>query len=526
MDDVGVLGNQVLTLTEAARFIRVSEKTLGGMARDGRIPAQKVGREWRFLRHALEDWLQGTLGRETVSEPSALYNQLDLFEETAPVEGIPKTSNFGDTAFTRNRREPMHRWVPWIAGFSASFVEAVFDSSISAPPREVTVLDPFSGVGTTLVEGLKRGYNVVGFEINPYAALACKVKLKSSDCDVNRLTEAVKRMEGSVSEKIRLPGEDPKSERPPGFKSRVPFFSPSVEKQVLLIKDLIDSLETGLVQDLFRVALGSVMVSFSNYSYEPSLSTRAAAGKNGIHDADVVKILSTKLWEMVADVSFLQKHLARFDYRPQVEIHPRSYLNASNLIPDGSVDVLITSPPYLNNYHYIRNTRPQLYWLDLVNGPGDLRTMEKESFGQFWQTSRSGPDIELRVDIPELHEVLDLIRGLNPEKGDYGGRGWANYAASYFNDCDRFCEVTRAVMKPGGRVVIVIGNNILQGVEVKTDEFLARISERHGFEVLRLHRVRKKRTGSSIVNSSVRTGVMKKGVELYETAVELMAPRP
>jgi hypothetical protein len=79
-------------------------------------------------------------------------------------------------------------------------------------------------------------------------------------------------------------------------------------------------------------------------------------------------------------------------------------------------------------------------------------------------------------------------------------------------------------MKPGGTVVVVIGNNILQGVEVKTDEFLARIAEGHGFKVAGMHRVRKKRTGSSIVNSSVRVGVTKKKCELYETAVELKAP--
>jgi excisionase family DNA binding protein len=59
MDDKTDTRGSVLTLTEASRFIRVSEKTLGAMARDGRIPAQKVGREWRFFQPALEEWLKG-----------------------------------------------------------------------------------------------------------------------------------------------------------------------------------------------------------------------------------------------------------------------------------------------------------------------------------------------------------------------------------------------------------------------------------------------------------------------------------
>ena len=41
-----------------------------------------------------------------------------------------------------------------------------------------TVLDPFAGVGTTLVESVFAGHNAVGFEINPYALLACR----SNDC--------------------------------------------------------------------------------------------------------------------------------------------------------------------------------------------------------------------------------------------------------------------------------------------------------------------------------------------------------
>ena len=79
-------------------------------------------------------------------------------------------------------------------------------------------------------------------------------------------------------------------------------------------------------------------------------------------------------------------------------------------------------------------------------------------------------------------------------------------------------------MRPGGRAVVVIGNNILQGVEFRTDRLFAEIAEIEGFGVVGLHEVRSKRTGSSIVNSSVRTGTVKQKTRLYETAVELRAP--
>ena len=85
-------------------------------------------------------------------------------------------------------------------------------------------------------------------------------------------------------------------------------------------------------------------------------------------------------------------------------------------------------------------------------------------------------------------------------------------------------QAAHRVMKPGGTAVVVIGNNILQGIEFRTEEYFAQIAQSCGFELIEMHRVRKKRTGSSIVNSSVRAGSPKTRVELHETAVELRAP--
>ena len=444
----------------------------------------------------------------------------DVHDEKRPSRG---KAGFGDTAFTKNRNEPLHRWVPWIAGFSGAFVQEVFESASPADPSAVTVLDPFAGVGTTLVEGLMRGYNVVGFEINPYAALASDLKVSCVRHRPKPLSEVVSQLEHLASQNSRERGE-PKSKAPPGFRSRTAFFSPSVERDVLLLQDFIAEQRNPLVGKVLRVALGAVMVGFSNYSYEPSLSTRAAAGKPPVEHADVFGIFRDKVREIEADIRFLQRHMKSFKHRPEATVYERSYLRGADALPRASVDILITSPPYLNNYHYVRNTRPQLYWLGLTQGNGKLKQLEEDNFGRFWQTVRNGPPIELHFDLPELQEVLDTVRKRNSERGVYGGAGWANYAAAYFNDCHTFFEVTKRVMKPNGLAVVVIGNNIVQGVHIETDRFLAEIARLHGFRLETMHLVRKKRTGSSIVNSSVRAGMMKQRVELHETAVELRAP--
>ena len=278
------------------------------------------------------------------------------------------------------------------------------------------------------------------------------------------------------------------------------------------------------LKDLLRVAFGSVMVSFSNYTYEPSLGTRAGAGKPDIDDADVFDIVGRKLQEMRDDIVSFQSWLARHEPVPRATVHPLSYLDHAHRIELRSIDVLITSPPYLNNYHYIRNTRPHLFWLGLAQSPADLKAIEHQSFGLFWQTVRSGPPVALQPDLPHLAGKVEQLRALHPEKGPYGGSGWANYAAAYFNDCQRFCASTLSRMRPGGAVVVVIGNNILQGIEFQTDRLFAEIAEREGFKVVDLHEVRKRRTGNSIINSSVRIGSARQRVRLYETAVELRAP--
>jgi excisionase family DNA binding protein len=51
---------EVMTLVEAAKFLRVCGHTLSKHARDGKVPGQRIGREWRFLRSELEAHLRKT----------------------------------------------------------------------------------------------------------------------------------------------------------------------------------------------------------------------------------------------------------------------------------------------------------------------------------------------------------------------------------------------------------------------------------------------------------------------------------
>jgi len=65
------------------------------------------------------------------------------------------------------------------------------------PSSTVTVLDPFCGVGTTLVEGQLQGYNTVGFEINPYAALAARSKLEAASVSPFQFQNYIHKLENT-----------------------------------------------------------------------------------------------------------------------------------------------------------------------------------------------------------------------------------------------------------------------------------------------------------------------------------------
>jgi hypothetical protein len=179
---------------------------------------------------------------------------------------------------------------------------------------------------------------------------------------------------------------------------------------------------------------------------------------------------------------------------------------------------MVTSPPYMNNYHYVRNTRPQLFWLSLISSPKELRKLEEANFGKYWQTVRGSKPLDLNFDHPELSRTLARLRQTREERGPYGGPGWANYVTTYFNDCDRFCRVLKRVLARGGIGVVVIGNSIIQGHEIKTDLILADLARQSGLALVGLQKIRTKRVGASITTSAVRRGERSKAT-LYESAV-------
>ncbi|NJK82080.1 MAG: site-specific DNA-methyltransferase [Chloroflexaceae bacterium] len=341
------------------------------------------------------------------------------------------TSSFNDPAFASNKQAPIHRWVPWIAGFSSSFVRDTLERHTEGTQ---TVLDPFAGVGTTLVEAVLLGHAAIGFELNPYAALACRLKVQAPSSDPHAIAPELERFRNFYAERVHT-AYTPSSMPPEGFRTRAPFYSPVVLRKVLIVQDFISTMKDSQVRELFQLAFAATMVAYSNYSYEPSLGRRATADKPDIVDFPVDEVIYVKLEEMIADIIWCKDHVLPKPLAGSVV--NKSWFQYQDYLAPDTVDIVITSPPYLNNYHYNRNTRPQLYWLGFAQSPKDFHALAHANFGTFWQTVREQPRLDVNFPLPgsDLAERLAYLRQLNPERGIYGGNGWANYASAYFKGC-------------------------------------------------------------------------------------------
>ena len=50
---------QVMTIDDLASYLQLSKSSLYKLAQGGRVPAQKVGKHWRFHKSAIDEWLRG-----------------------------------------------------------------------------------------------------------------------------------------------------------------------------------------------------------------------------------------------------------------------------------------------------------------------------------------------------------------------------------------------------------------------------------------------------------------------------------
>jgi len=146
---------------------------------------------------------------------------------------------------------------------------------------------------------------------------------------------------------------------------------------------------------------------------------------------------------------------------------------ATEEFPPDSVDIVITSPPYMNAQKYARSLRLEWYWLGL--GSYDkLRAMDASMIGT--ERLTRGEYNELKVI---GHTTADELIGYIFNRDKHRAR----LVANYFDDmrvC--FANIFR-VLKEGGHFVIVVGDNRVLAYRIPNHKILADLAVLEGFRL-------------------------------------------
>ena len=78
--------------------------------------------------------------------------------------------------FNKNKKEAIHRWYPFVEGYSREFIQSIISEMGTA---NLVCLEPFSGSGTTALELQNYSIPCFSFEVNPLMYLIARVKMEN-----------------------------------------------------------------------------------------------------------------------------------------------------------------------------------------------------------------------------------------------------------------------------------------------------------------------------------------------------------
>lgn len=392
--------------------------------------------------------------------------ELQLFPDE-PITGQDYTATFAD-----NMKLPVHKWYRYTAGFSASWVNELIRQEQKNGRKRI--IDPFAGSGTVLIESEFAGVESFGVESHPYIYRIAKVKLNWGYPPEKFKAEALALLKNARSRVIT------RTDFPKLILKCYP--TGTIQKLESLKQSWIETPQEEAIQDFNWFIITSILrttspVGTAQWQYIQPNKTKANV-------VDPFVAFEQKVNDMYLDMKRTQNR-----YKNVVG---STILNedARNIesIPNGWGDLVITSPPYANNYDYADATRLEMtFWGDIAGWSELQDNVRKHLVRACTQhVSNLGDGIDailanrkLAIIQPELLEVYGKLK---EERLKHGGK--KNYhlmIAAYFNDLADVFHSLRSVTSEKCKMCFVIGDSAPYGIYVPVDKWLGALAISAGF---------------------------------------------
>ena len=372
--------------------------------------------------------------------------------------------------FVDNMSLPVHRWYRYSAGFGAQWAEQVISQEADNP--EALVFDPFAGSGTALIASEQRGIKSWGIDSHPFVARVAKAKLAYRSSQSEYLKRA-----GRVLERAK--------QRTPSIESYAPLirkcYSDGALEQLDCLRAEIeaerDASESSLLlwMTLVSILRTTSRVGTANWQYLLPRRRKSSVKQPFSAFEEMVNVVYSDM----CVANSLPGPRARFDLGDA---------RSCSTVPDDIVTLVVTSPPYANNYDYADATRLELTFFGEIDGWGDLQSHIRQHLIRSCTQHVPDRSVDLPSVLarPELDPIRSEIQPICEELGDIRmGRGgkktYHNMIACYFLDLAQAWIALRRVCKSPSNVCFVIGDSAPYGVYVPTMEWLGRLAVAAGF---------------------------------------------
>lgn len=392
--------------------------------------------------------------------------ELDLFPDEVKVEQ-DYTATFAD-----NMKMPIHKWYRYTAGFSAAWVNELINEEIKN--GRTRIIDPFAGSGTVLIESEFAGVESYGVEAHPYVYKIAKAKLNwNFPADIFK-EEALALLKKAKSKTIT------QTEFPKLIISCYPL--ETIQKLEALKQVWLDKKQDVEIKNFNWFIITSILRTTSPVGTAQWQYIQPNKTKSKVIDPFVA--FEAKVNEMYLDMKRTQN---RFKNVVDSVILNEDARNIQS-IPDGWGDLVITSPPYANNYDYADATRLEMtFWGD-ISGWADLQDNVRKHLVRACtqHVSKLGDSIENILANPKLDiiksKLLEVFETLKEERLKHGGK--KNYhlmIAAYFNDLADVFHSLRRVTSDNCKMCFVVGDSAPYGIYVPVDRWLGELALSAGF---------------------------------------------